>query len=98
MTKSKGMLQRAAANVVLRIEDIVSASKGDIDHLLMQAPELEKLLTVHRAIELAVGATPAPAALDLAALFAAYNRHTHTVGAGEISGPPREPLTQALLA
>jgi hypothetical protein len=97
MARSKQHLMLATKNVLLRIEEIVSASKGDIDHLLMQAPELEKLLTVHRAIELATGATPAlaPLPLNMAAFLSSYNQHTHSVGAGDISGPPREPLTLA---
>ena len=57
MAKSTRLLQRALNNVLRRIEKIVSGSNGDVDHLLMQAPELEKLLTIHRAIEVATGAS-----------------------------------------
>ncbi len=32
MTRSKQCLMLATKNVLLRIEEIVSASKGDIDH------------------------------------------------------------------
>ncbi len=96
MAKSTRLLQRALNNVLRRIEKIVSGSNGDVDHLLMQAPELEKLLTIHRAIEVATGASTVAASplVNLSGFLAAYNQHTHLVsGSGEISGPPREPLT-----
>ena len=100
MAKSTRLLQRALNNVLQRIERIVSGSNGDVDHLLMQAPELEKLLTIHRAIEVATGASSVAASppLNLSGFLAAYNQHTHLVSSNvEISGPPREPLTSAAL-